>query len=47
MSPIMILKQLQSLIAVIGENWGWIYNIIDTPQYQPKWQSEKKEACTE
>jgi hypothetical protein len=27
------LQQLQSLMAVIGENWGWINNIVVTPQY--------------
>ena len=26
-------KLLQSLMAVIGENWGWINNIVVTPQY--------------
>ena len=24
---------LQSLMAVIGENWGWINNIVVTPQH--------------
>ena len=27
------LKQLQSLMAVIGENRGWINSIVLTPQY--------------
>ena len=40
-------KTVKSLMAVIGENWEWINNIVVTPQYWPNWQSEKKEACTE
>jgi hypothetical protein len=35
MRPMVTLKQLQSLMAVIGENGGWINYIVATPQYQP------------
>ena len=36
MRPMVTLKQFQSLMAVIGENGGWI-----------NYMCEKKEACTD
>ena len=33
MRTMVTLKQLQSLLAVMGENLGWIDNIVVTPQY--------------
>jgi hypothetical protein len=33
MRPMVNLKQLQSLMAVKGENLGWINNIVVTPEY--------------
>ena len=35
------LKQLKSSLAVIGDNLGWIKNIVVALQYKPKRQSEK------
>ena len=35
MRPMVILKQFQSLMAVIRENLEWINNIVVTPQYEP------------
>jgi hypothetical protein len=32
MRPLVILKQLQSSMDVMGENWGWINNIVVTPR---------------
>ena len=44
MRPMVTLKQLQLLMAVIGENWGRLNNIVVTPNTNN--DSEKKEAFT-
>ena len=33
MNTMVTLKQLQSLMAAMGDNWGWVDNIVVTPQY--------------